>query len=95
LQRCNRRAANDGMKAIIMYTSLIIILFNLSTNKSLPGGSTHTLTQNNSAIIQNTGHKTTQKINDTLHTINAMQKCKDITEIGRSLNCLLTISLLL
>jgi hypothetical protein len=59
---------------------LILLLFILTANGFLPGGSgnairhnkqiTH-ITQNNTTIIRNTAHKTTHTIKDTLYRMNA------------------------
>jgi hypothetical protein len=57
----------------------IILLFILTANGFLPGGSGNTIrqnkeithiTQNNATIKRNTAHKTTHTIKDTLHRMN-------------------------
>jgi hypothetical protein len=57
----------------------ILLLFILTANGYLPGGSGNTIrhnkqithsTQNNTTIKRNTAHKTTDTIKDTLHPMN-------------------------
>jgi hypothetical protein len=47
----------------------LLLLFILTANGFLPGGSCTTVKHN----TNNTAHKTTQTIKDTLHTMNTMQ----------------------
>jgi hypothetical protein len=47
----------------------LLLLFILTANGFLPGGSGTTVKHN----TNNTAHKTTQTIKDTLHTMNTMQ----------------------
>jgi hypothetical protein len=58
---------------------LFLLVFILTANGVLPGGSGNTIrhntkithiTQNNTTIKRNTAHKTTHTIKDTLHTMN-------------------------
>jgi hypothetical protein len=51
--------------------SVFFLLFILTANGFLPGGNDITIRHN--TLKQNTAHKTTQTIKDTLHTMNAMQ----------------------
>jgi hypothetical protein len=58
---------------------LLLLLFILTANGFLPGGSGYTIrhnkqithiTQNNTTIKRNTAHKTTHTIKDTVHRMN-------------------------
>jgi hypothetical protein len=60
-------------------TDIIFLLFILTANGFLPGGSGNSIrhkkqikhiTQNNTMIKRNTAHKTTHTIKDTLHRMN-------------------------
>jgi hypothetical protein len=70
------------MKRSREYSFYYYYLFILNANWFLPGGSGTTIrqhtnntnhTKQHTTLKQNTAHKTTQTIKDTLHTMNAMQ----------------------
>jgi hypothetical protein len=74
---------------------LLLLLFNLTANVYLPGGS-GTIIRHNTQIThkQNIAHKTSQLIKDTLHTLHTMQILLQLQQIQLQL-CKLILILIL